>query len=186
LNLGQTHHRMHADELVTRSTAWVALTFYVAGEALCAVRRNPKDNAIAWWLKAVGGTFFLGHVAAAFHFFYDWSHAVAYADTARQSRAFSGLNSGGGLYLNYLFALVWVSDVVWWRIASDRSASPPAFWTWTVRLFFLFMIFNGAFVFVRGNVRWFGFLLCLILLVGWWFRVQVKRNTDWDASLKSS
>ena len=99
---------------------------------------------------------------------------MAYADTARQSKELTGWNSGGGLYLNYLFALVWMTRVVWSRIALAYHSSPPTFWTRSVRGFFLFMIFNGAFVFVRGNLRWLGLLLCLLLLISWWPRPKVR------------
>ena len=174
---------MNSGELVTRSTVWLALTIYVIHEALSAARRYQKHTTILWCLSAAGCVFFLAHVAAAFHYFYDWSHAVAYADTARQTKEFTGWNSGGGIYLNYLFALIWTSEVAW--SATPRGCSPrPAIWVWTVRAFFLLMIFNGAFFFVRGNVRWFGLLLCFSLMGSWW--MQAKRSIDWSLSAKSS
>ena len=43
----------------------------------------------------------------------------------------------------------------------------PKWVTRVVRVFFLFMIFNGAVVFARGSARWFGLVLCLTLLCCW-------------------
>jgi len=175
---------MHSGELLTRGTVWVALTSYVASEAFSAVQRDDEKVTISWGLKAAGCVFFLAHIAAVFNYFYSWHHAAAYADTARQSKELTGWNSGDGLYLNYLLALVWVSEVIWPRITAVGYLSRSIWWTWTVRVFFLFMIFNGAFVFVRSNVRWFGLFLCLFLLLCWWLRL--KRSIDGRPSPKSS
>ena len=54
------------------------------------------------------------HVAAAFHYYYEWSHAVGLAETARQTEELTGMASGSGLYLNYLFTLVWLADGIYW------------------------------------------------------------------------
>jgi len=161
---------MNIGEILTRASAWLALTLWVAAELARAIHRDREPNLAAWWLKAVGGAFFLGHVASAFHHFYGWSHAAAFADTARQTREFSGWDSGAGLYLNYLFAMVWVAEVIRTRPRTDGNATRSGVITRAVRVFFLFMIFNGAFVFVRGNLRWFGLLLCVILAGCWWPR----------------
>lgn len=174
--------RMHSGDWLTRGTVWIALTLYVASELSGHLER--KRIGISWWLKTVGCLCFLGHVASAFHYFYHWSHAIAYADTARQSKELTGWDSGAGLYLNYLFALIWMSEVVWARVSPIAHSSRPAFWTWAVRGLFLFMIFNGAFVFVRGNMRWFGLVLCLALTISWW--VRFKRKIDWRPMPKSS
>jgi hypothetical protein len=173
---------MNFGDSLTRSTVWLALTLYVASETLRVLRRARFE--ISWKLNTVGCICFLGHVAAAFHYFYNWSHAVAYADTARQSKALTGWNSGDGLYLNYLFALVWLSEVIWMPISPPGYSARAGFWGWTVRAFFLFMIFNGAFVFARSNMRWFGLALCLVLVGSWWF--EIKRSIDWRPSQKSS
>lgn len=173
---------MNFGESFTRITVWLALTLYVASETFRVLRRDRLE--ISWRLNASGSVCFLGHVAAAFHYFYNWSHADAYADTARQSKALTGWDSGDGLYLNYLFALVWLSEVIWERISPRGYSVRAPFWAWTVRAFFLFMIFNGAFVFARSHMRWFGLVLCLVLVGSWWF--QIKRSVDWRPSQKSS
>lgn len=158
---------MDFGQLLTRLTVWLALVLYVIGEVVRTYAR-PREATLSWSVNAIGCVFFLGHVLCAFHFFHDWSHAVAYADTARQTKEFSGWNSGAGIYLNYFFALVWAGEVIWAWL-NPRGYSARAAWiSWAVRMFFLFMIFNGAFVFVRGHARWLGLLLCGVLAVCWW------------------
>jgi len=175
---------MDAGECLTRVTVWLALTLYVASEFAGAVRAGHKQSEIAWWLNATGCAFFLAHVACAFDFFYDWSHATAYADTARQTKEFTGWNSGSGLYINYAFALVWMAEVIWSGVKPFGYSARSNPTTYIVRVFFLFMIINGAFVFVRGNIRWFGLLLCVALVGCWWFRPN--RRIDPRPPSKSS
>jgi hypothetical protein len=174
---------MDSGASLTRATVWIALTLYAAGECARAACRGHERIGAGWWLNCIGCVFFLAHVASAFHHHYDWSHALAYADTARQAREFAGWNSGSGLYLNYAFALVWVVAVVWSAATRSFKHSKQRV-SWAVRFFFLFMIFNGAFVFVRNDTRWFGLLLCVILIGCWWF--ERKRGIDPRRSPKSS
>jgi hypothetical protein len=175
---------MHSGDLLTRGTVWIALSLHVASEWSNALRGGSKRAVISRCLNAVGCVFFLGHVTCAFQYFYNWSHAIAYADTARQSKELTGWDSGSGLYINYVFALVWISEVLWQWIAFRGNSLRPSFWSWAVRALFLFMIFNGAFVFVRGNMRWFGLALCLFLSMSWW--LGAKRNVDWRPLPNSS
>ena len=148
---------MDPGEWLTRGTVWLALSLYVAGEIAVAWRGREWRTA-SRWLNTAGCAAFLAHVATAFHFYHHWSHAAAYADTARQTAEFSGWNWGGGLYINYAFALVWLGEVVWAWANPNSDRERPNWMTWTVRGFFLFMMLNGAVVFVRGGMKWFGFV----------------------------
>jgi hypothetical protein len=173
---------MNFGESVTRITVWFALTLYVASETWRVLRHDRLE--ISRRLNTAGCVCFLGHIVTAFNYFYNWSHADAYADTARQSKALTGWDSGDGIYLNYLFALVWLSEVIWARILPGSYSVRPTLWGWTVRAFFLFMIFNGAFVFARSHMRWFGLVLCLVLVGSWW--LQIRRSIDGRPLQKSS
>src|SRR5688572_30163507 len=118
---------MDTGESLTRGTVWLALSLYVAGE-LAKTRRHvgPVRDADRW-LNTAGCAAFFAHVACAFHFYHDWSHTTAYADTARQTAELLGWKWGGGLYLNYAFALVWLGEVVWsW--AKPKSYVDRANW----------------------------------------------------------
>ena len=163
---------MRTGEFLTRGTAWLALTLYVACEIGTAVRRArglagaDRDR----WQSTIGCAVFLAHVACAFNFYHDWSHAAAYTDTARQTAELIGWSWGGGLYINYVFGLVWVSEVIWSWTHSSGYLQRSSLLTWAVRGFFMFMIFNGAFVFAHGAVRWFGLILSLALAACWFRR----------------
>ena len=55
----------------------------------------------------------------AFHAHHDWSHAEAHAHVERRTAQLTGVASGVGLWLNYLFGLVWLGDAMFWWIAGD-------------------------------------------------------------------
>src|SRR4051812_12164745 len=112
-------------ETLTRGTVWLALTLYVVSQfaARCS---HP---GAARWLKALGCATFLAHVACAFQFYHHWSHSAAYENTARQTAQLTGWNSGAGLFINYLFAFVWMATVI---------KPPRGRMAWVVRGFFLF------------------------------------------------
>jgi hypothetical protein len=158
---------MDTGDWLTRGTVWTAAVAGVASELLRAVRPANGAPAAARWLNTVGCLLLVAHVAAAFHFHHHWSHAAAYADTARQTREWTGWNWGGGIYLNYLFCLGWLAwTTLDWLRAGGVEALPRA-WVWLWRSLFLFMLFNGAVVFARPTARLPGLLLCLILMVAW-------------------
>jgi hypothetical protein len=167
---------MHPGDSLTRGTVWLALSLYVAAELATAMKPDARRTAIARWLNSLAAVVFLVHVACAFHFYHHWSHSAAYAETARRSAELSGWNSGAGLYLNYLFTLVWVAAVIWsWSNAAIHVRC--ARWiARAIRSFFLFMIFNGAVVFANGPMRWYGLILCA-MLVTCWLRIW-KRAAD--------
>jgi hypothetical protein len=161
--------RMDAGEWLTRGTVWLALSLYVSSQlAGRAGARARSAFTASRWLNTLGCAAFLAHVAAAFHFYHDWSHSHAYAETARQTAEFTGRHWGGGLYLNYLFALIWLGESAWSWVGARSFLQRPKRVTWSVRGCFLFMMFNGAVVFVPGPARWFGLLLCLALASAWW------------------
>lgn len=108
------------------------------------------------------------HSAAAFEVFYARSHAVATAATARQTAAMTGVDYGGGIYLNYLFLLVWVADAAWWwlRPASYEGRRPVI--AAIVRGFLLFMFLNGAVVFADGWMQVLGVAAVGVVMRSWY------------------
>ena len=150
---------------VVALTIWTALALYVAGE-FGRARRPPAAWARQVWL--LGGLVYLGHVAAAFGIHHDWSHAAAYAYTAARTDAYFGLDWGGGLWVNYAFTVIWVAEGLWWRLAPAHYARRPPALTTAVRGVFLFMIANGAVVFVSGPRRVLGIGILGALLWIWW------------------
>ena len=137
-----------------RATIWMSVLAWAASEVL---RRAPADRrAAASGLYAGGAVLLVAHTIAAFALRHDWSHAAALAETARRTHEMTGVASGSGLYLNYLFVVVWTLDAAWWAIA------PRAYWRRSraldlgVFVFFVFMFVNGAIVFAAGPMRFAG------------------------------
>lgn len=166
---------MGTGQWLTAGTVWLALTLYVAGEF--AKLLGKRGVGLGRWLCTLGCAAFLAHVVCAFQYYHGWSHAVAYAETARQTQQLAGWNWGGGLYVNYLFGILWVGEIVWAWANPTGYHSRAAWISWGVRSFFLFMIVNGAFVFVQGARRWVGLLLCVVV-VGCWARSRCAPATN--------
>jgi hypothetical protein len=114
-------------------------------------------------LWTLGCVVFLLHVVAAFQFVHHWSHTAAAESTARQTFEATGARSGSGIYLNYLFTVVWAMDVAWWWLAPTSYAARPKTVTWMIRGFLLFMVFNAVVVFGHGATRWLGAAACAAL-----------------------
>lgn len=150
--------------LATILTIWTALLLYTAGE-YGRTRQPVRPWARPVWL--LGAACYLAHVAAAFGTHHGWSHAAAYAYTARQTDALLGFDWGGGLWVNYAFTLLWVGEGLWWQALPGSYARRSPAWTQAVRGAFLFMILNGAVVFVSGPRRLLGIAIVIALIWIW-------------------
>jgi hypothetical protein len=159
---------MEVADLLTRWTIRIALALYVATLLLRLTSsghmRRLQLARLAWTAGCIA---FLIHIACAFHFVHHWSHAAAYADTARQTADVVGWNWGGGLYFNYLFGLVWIADVFWWWVDADSYLTRSRWIEWLVQGSLAFIAFNSTVVFGVGSIRWVG-LAATVLLVAVW------------------
>ena len=116
------------------------------------------------WVWVGGVLFFWLHVVLAFLAYYEGSLAVAYEATRRQTAETIGWNSGAGLYVNFLFGVVWTWDATvlgWCGFAAYRARSRAA--QLSVHGFLALMFFNGTVVFGDGPVRWLGLGVTAIL-----------------------
>ena len=161
---------MDTGEALTRLTIWTALVAYTAsevgrGRSWSLVGLNEDQVRFVW---TFGCVLYVVHVAAAFQYDYRWSHAVAYAETARQTEALVGIGSGVGIFVNYLFTLIWIGETVWWWLAPATYRSRAPWIGVAVRSVFFFMIINGAVVFASGPMRWVGTTLVIMLAITWW------------------
>jgi hypothetical protein len=153
---------------LTRGTALAAMGLYAATLMLRAgAKRAPGRLRLARLAWTAGCIIFLAHVGCAFHFYHHWSHAAAHENTARRTAAVVGWSWGGGLYFNYIFALLWPMDVaLWWRNAAGSRF--PAGLDYLVQGFFALMAFNATIVFAIGPVRWPGLAAALLLILLYW------------------
>lgn len=126
-------------------------------------------------LWTIGLVFYLAHVAAAFHVVHHWSHAAAWEETARQTAAVTGWNSGVGLWVNYAFTLLWFIDVVaWWMVGPDHPRRFRRVFA-GIQTVFAFIIFNATAVF--GPVFWRPVVTAFGLALAAAFVVRVKRRS---------
>lgn len=125
--------------LALKLTVWASLFAGAASAWLPSAR-------LAWVSAAA---FLTVHSLLAFARVHDWSHAAAYAATARQVAEVTGAASGAGLWVNYGFlALSWGAGLGW-------SAIPRRLQTaWWIA--WLFIGFNGAVIFTAGKARLIG------------------------------
>lgn len=155
----------HRDVFVLRLSIWIALLAWLAGPASAFVGRGHmrwQRTARALW--TLGCAAYLVHVAAAFQVVHGWSHAAAYEATLRDTAATTGFESGFGLWLNYLFTVLWTVDAAsWWWLGLDGYRRRARWITDALYGFMLFMTLNATVVFEDGWVRAFGFAGCLLL-----------------------
>ena len=84
----------------------------------------------------------------AFHFEYDWSHAIATAETAVQTRELTGWDTGIGIYINYAFAICLLIDLI---IQANHKVDHGG--RKFINGLVIFMIINGAIVFGTSHSR---------------------------------
>lgn len=163
---------MDIGEFLTRGTIWVSIAGYAIGSVIyakaCASRRSAvwiSASRVIWTIACAS---LIAHYISAFQFYHGWSHAAAYADTARQTREAFGLNWGGGVFINYALLIGWMLDIAWWwrgGLDSYRKRPLPVVVAW--HGFLIFIIFNATVVFGDGIVRWVGLGICLVLIIAW-------------------
>ena len=165
-----------AGEFLTRSTIWVTIVAYAIGSVAFALRKPRGDSAarFAWTLAVIS---LIAHFICAFQFYHGWSHDAAYRDTARQTEELTGLDWGGGLFINYAFLAIWIVDIGWWWLRGlDSYRARP----WRLIIIWhgllILIIFNATVVFEDGIVRWLGLAICIVLFLTW-VSVATQRST---------
>lgn len=127
----------------------------------------PRSERVQRWLWTVACGLLWIHVACAFQFEHHWSHQAAYRQTARETAAVTGLDWGGGLWINYALMLLWAGDVAWWWVSPRSFVTRPAVLNWLWLGFLCFITFNATIVFKTGMLRWWGIATTIALLVLW-------------------
>lgn len=95
------------------------------------------------------------------------SHAAALRFTAQRTREITGLDWGGGLYINYLFTLLWLADLAaWWRLGPDYPRRHRRIYR-LVQAIFAFMAFNATVIFGPALWRGVAAVFALLLATAW-------------------
>ena len=139
---------------ITVLTARLSLLLYLV--ALLAMLLGAPRRSLAKRLWTAGFAVYVMHVIAAFQGVHGWSHDAAWAATAEQTAAAIGVANGAGLWVNYLFTVIWGADVAWWWVRPESYENRSWRAAAGVHAFMAFMFFNGAVVFAQGPSRWIG------------------------------
>ncbi len=159
-------------EWAIRLTAFLAFAGYVLALAGCCGRaRRAGPSGSGWW--ALGLVAFLTHVACAFHFEHGWSHARALLATTAQTAEVTGVDTGLGLYLNYAFALAWLADAAWRRLARQSHENRLLWVGAALHGFMAFIWLNATVVFGSPWGQAAGW--AAVIGLGGWFALQRRR-----------
>jgi hypothetical protein len=143
-------------------TIAAATLAWAFGDACRLLARALRLARVVW---TAGAVLFVIHSISAFVLIYGASQTRALAETARQTAVMTGVASGTGLYVNYLFLAIWLVDCVWWWVAGAEAGGRFGAMGWTRFAFFLFMFANGAVIFADGWMRLVG-LVAVSIVIG--------------------
>lgn len=153
---------------ITFWTARLAVGLYLGRLLLRAGRTTNAPSGIEAAVWTCGAAVFLAHVTSAFQLAHDWSHAAAYEHTARRTAAVTGLDWGGGIFLNYALTVWWPADAIAVCVAAHRRRPLPYWYARPTDLYFGFMMLNATIVF---GSRWW-----LAVAAAWLAAVIVIRS----------
>lgn len=167
---------MPLGDSLTHWSARAAAILYVVAIIQQLLARSSDKRASGRWAWTIGCVVLWVHVALAMHFVYCWDHELMIRETARQTGEFTGWAWRGGAYVNYVFMLVWVIDVIWWWSAGhQRYRRRPIWVSIIIHTFLAFIAINAVVVFAKGPVCWGGIAACVaVVAVAWRGRRRVR------------
>ncbi|PAY17519.1 hypothetical protein CKO51_20870 [Rhodopirellula sp. SM50] len=165
--------------LLVRVSVWLACVAWFAG-AFCRLlsaqqgqtpadlRREQQSVEAAYgWLWLVGSLLLCIHIAASYGFVHHWSHRDAVEVTARESFRVTGISAGWGVYVNFLFALVWLG----YSIALVATRRRDKVIDRSVYVFLAIIFGFATVVFEAGVIRYAALAAFLALVV---LHVRIK------------
>lgn len=123
-------------EWLVRITAWLSFACYLFFLAQWLHNRKRLHRRMVTW--TIGLVIFLIHLAFAFHYYHQWSHASAFARTQHVT------GFGYGVFVSYAFTLLWLLDVLWYWFWPIAFTTRPRWLTIILHLFFAFLWINGT------------------------------------------
>lgn len=112
--LGRVSRVMPEETLVYWSARASGVAFFVAtllaGSWTCG-RVSTAVVRGAWTIACV---LLVAHELLAMGLAFGWSQTLAWQNIAAQTLAATGVDSGGGLIVNYAAGVLWSADVAWW------------------------------------------------------------------------
>jgi hypothetical protein len=173
--VASNHFAPNPGDALTRNTIRLSLAWYAAALAFMIRLQGAEDwqaitplGKTARWCWSWACLTFVVHVALAFHYFHHWSHTHAFEHT----REVSGF--GAGLYISYLFTLLWTADATAWWLAPAWYATRSRWLDRLLHGFMLFIVFNGTVIYEQGPIRWISAAIFLFLAI-WWLSSRAAR-----------
>ena len=125
--------------------------------------RVPTRSECLFW--TLGCLAYLTHVVLAFEYRHDWSHQSAWQHTATETERMIGIRRGDGIWVNYLFTLIWIVDAARLVTARARGRETNRIVDLTIHTLFAFIIFNATVVFGPALYRWLAAPVAIALTV---------------------
>ncbi|MBN9119480.1 MAG: hypothetical protein J0I06_10035 [Planctomycetes bacterium] len=166
------------DPAIKRSAFLVPLIWMACAPLAFASSRDVRDYRRRERILTRSGwawacSLCLLHVTIAFHLGHAWSHEAAWEHTRRAG------GYGYGVYVNYAFALVWLTDAIWLCVAFDSYFTRPRWLHWAIHGFLAFVVFNAAFVFATTGARvWFIGWALLLASMAWAARFRRRARAN--------
>lgn len=130
---------------------------------LAAAAMWLRPARAARWCDTLAWLAYLVHVAVAMMGVHG-SHAAAYAHTARRTAELCGIETGVGLYINYLFTLAWSIEVgLAWQGRHSQDGTRAGFGRRAFDVCLWFMTLNGAVIFTSGGSRLWGIFVVAVM-----------------------
>jgi hypothetical protein len=82
----------------------------------------------------------------------------------------TGLEWGGGLYLNYAFTVLWTADAAAWWLGDVALPYRSRAYIWTLHGVFAFMMLNATVVFGPPAWKWAALALAIVVAVQVWMK----------------
>lgn len=158
--LGQRSAQI-AEGALVYGTVWIAVAGWFAGSIARELARSTESESLfrtyrRCWLAAA--VMLCVHIAASYGFVHHWSHAAALKATAQESLAVTGVAAAWGVYVNFVFAAVWLG----YSAAMFRVGRPIVRVDSFVFGFTAMIVASATVLFESGIVRYLaaiGFLL---------------------------
>lgn len=115
--------------------------------AWCLMIATPSIVSFTRVVWTLGLLTLLIHIVLAFWLAHEWSHQAA-VEHVREVGGF-----GGGIVVNYLFAIIWLGDVVWWWLSPASRTSRPRWMGWAIHGFLAFVVLNATVIFGSPESR---------------------------------
>ena len=160
---------MSNEDWLISLTAFISFAAYI-GALTKWEDTNHTDCFSRSNMWTLGYVAFVIHFISAFHYKYEWSHAMALELTAKQTFQITGITTGIGLYFNYFFALTWLSDLLWLKLAYQSYKNRPQWIYYGIHGFMAFMWFNATVIFGSLIAQLIGIFAFLSVVSLWVYR----------------